>query len=222
MKQKKFTLIELLVVIAIIAILASLLLPALKNTREMGLRISCVSKIRQISLSTMLYTQDYQYFPYPASHVSDIWNPLWKQLQNYGIDTDEARTCPSRLGELKPSDMSSYSNFPADKIGSYSNNAMIMGGRWGQLTTPGEVETPSKVIMYMDNMTAHAPRWWADQGGAVHERVNIGTRNTPWGLRGATKGINNVACVDGSVRTVEMVFGNTYWQSQTLYWEPHR
>lgn len=54
-----FTLIELLVVIAIIAILAAILFPVFAKAREKGRQAACVSNVRQIGQSWMMYVQDY-------------------------------------------------------------------------------------------------------------------------------------------------------------------
>ena len=83
-KRSGFTLIELLVVISIIALLISILLPALKSARATARTVICLTKIRTIGLATELYRNDFKlWFPPDALSVT---NTFWPTTSAYRYD----------------------------------------------------------------------------------------------------------------------------------------
>ena len=79
--SRGFTLIELLVVIAIIAILASMLLPALSSARRHVKTVACVSQLKQLGIVAEFYAQDYVDY---APHYLDVNDVSWEGLfSNY-------------------------------------------------------------------------------------------------------------------------------------------
>src|SRR5579863_9827517 len=80
-RTQAFTLIELLVVIAIIAILAAILFPVFAKAREQARKISCLSNVKQMELSLLMYVQDYDegypVTPFPPDNPIPTTGPMW-------------------------------------------------------------------------------------------------------------------------------------------------
>ncbi len=144
--RRSFTLIELLVVIAIIAILASMLLPALQQARAKARQIKCTGNLKQIGLALFMYSDDYNGMPHQYRDAASTWS--WAdQLLSYVGGEPEVFNCESNTRTQS-------------RIGAATNVGTDYGWNWREMqqgnsaVSPYPLATvtqPSATIAYGDS-----------------------------------------------------------------------
>ncbi len=159
--ERGFTLIELLVVIAIIAILASMLLPALSLAREAGRKADCASNIRQLGVMLSLYTDDNE------DWIPTLWT--WWRDEVPGGWFGSPLHASAGLGQYGDTSLfSACKSLPDRKRKTYGLNEKLSSNAWGGANWPPkaaavrmrQVATPTDTIAFVDGCV------WVDSWSA--------------------------------------------------------
>ena len=143
--RRAFTLIELLVVTAIIAILASMLLPALAKAKAKTIQTKCTGNQKQLMLVTIMYITDSEDFVPHPNWDFDPKIPGWlhrqRHLGGFGTDSNmvtgvlwkyvterKVYTCPADLKESKPIAIMSTAPQYSKTARGQTNTSYLMNG----------------------------------------------------------------------------------------------
>lgn len=193
--SKAFTLIELLVVIAIIALLIGILLPALAQARNSARNVLCKSNVRQISIATLLYADDYRgRFP-PVLGGDRVIDPENGKLNMVWYDVN-------RIGRYLPQE--DFSNLDAN-----SRENQTIGG--------SVMECPN----HPDAGRSYTMNFWASSAAEIRSNNSTGVSfySKPGTARENTdtyqlgKAFNN--SVDRSSSTILFAEAWGLWSSQS-------
>lgn len=191
-----FTLIELLVVIAIIAILASMLLPALARAKETAKRIKCTNDIKQLGLSAVMYADDNEGFFPARGGGSNYWPVL---LEEYYKDL-KLLYCPSDV--VAPANNGSGSSFlalkaPRSYLFNGFNDYFMDFPKPNSRVPDSAIREASETVLFgeKDSDSGH---WWMDYWmGDDYNELEQARHST---IAKSTSGGSVYAFADGSAR----------------------